>query len=394
MKVRTAVASIGLGAVAAVSAVALMLGTGLLPVKTETRTVVKDAGTNTVSMTTEGMSPQQLYDKYAQGVVEVMSTFAATSSTDPFAPSQSQTQQALGTGFVVSKDGYILTNAHVVNDNGQTAKSVTVAFKGEGSDTTKVDATVLGVDNTSDVALLKVDTGKTGSLTVLPLGDSDKLQVGEQVVAIGNPLGYDFTLTTGVVSALDRELQSPNGSVIANGIQTDAAINSGNSGGPLIDSTGHVIGINEQIASQSGGNQGLGFAVPINTAVRVMDQLKSGGEVKYAWLGIQGQTLTSDVASALGIDGQGVLVAKVVDGSPAAKAGVKGGSNETSVQGQPYITGGDVITAIDGQQVSSMEDLAAIVSEHQPGDEVSLSVMRGGSASDLTVTLSEKPQQY
>jgi len=391
MKVRTAVASIGLGAVAAVSAVALMLGTGLLPVKTETRTVVKDAGTNTVSMTTEGMSPQQLYDKYAQGVVEVMSTFAATSSTDPFAPSQSQTQQALGTGFVVSKDGYILTNAHVVNDNGQTAKSVTVAFKGEGSDTTKVDATVLGVDNTSDVALLKVDTGKTGSLTVLPLGDSDKLQVGEQVVAIGNPLGYDFTLTTGVVSALDRELQSPNGSVIANGIQTDAAINSGNSGGPLIDSTGHVIGINEQIASQSGGNQGLGFAVPINTAVRVMDQLKSGGEVKYAWLGIQGQTLTSDVASALGIDGQGVLVAKVVDGSPAAKAGVKGGSNETSVQGQPYITGGDVITAIDGQQVSSMEDLAAIVSEHQPGDEVSLSVMRGGSASDLTVPLSVNP---
>ena len=180
----------------------------------------------------------------------------------------------------------------MVDNQGQTAESVTVGFKGEGSDTNKVDATIVGVDNSSDVALLKIDPGKAGDLTVLPLGDSDKLQVGEQVVAIGNPLGYDFTLTTGVVSALDRELQSPNGSVIADGIQTDAAINHGNSGGPLIDATGHVIGINEQIASQSGAPEGIGFAVPINTAIRVMDQLKSDGQVTYAWLGIQGQTLT------------------------------------------------------------------------------------------------------
>ena len=394
MKVRTAVASIGLGAVAAVSAVALMLGTGLLPVKTETRTVVKDAGTSTVSMTTDGMTPQQLYDEYAQGVVEVVSTFTGTSSTEPFAPSQSQTQEALGTGFVVSKDGYILTNAHVVDNQGQKAESVTVGFKAEGSGTKKVDAEIVGIDNSSDVALLKVDPDTAGDLTVLPLGDSDKLQVGAQVVAIGNPLGYDFTLTTGVISALDRELRSPNGSVIGNGIQTDAAINHGNSGGPLIDATGHVIGINEQIASESGAPEGLGFAVPINTAVRVMDQLKSGGEVKYAWLGIQGQTLTADIASALGVDGEGVLVAQVVDGSPAADAGIKGGTEQTTLQDQTYVVGGDVITAIDGAQVSSMEELAGIVSQHAPGDKVTLSVLRGGDASELTVTLGEKPQQY
>ena len=394
MKVRTAVASIGLGAVAAVSAVALMLGTGLIPVKTETRTVVEGAGTSPVSMPTSGMTPQQLYEKYAQGVVEVVSTFPAASSTSPFAPSQEQAQQALGTGFVVSKDGYILTNAHVVDNQGQNAESVTVGFKGEGSDTNKVDATIVGVDNSSDVAVLKVDTDKTGDLTVLPLGDSDKLEVGEQVVAIGNPLGFDFTLTTGVVSALNRELQSPNGSVIADGIQTDAAINHGNSGGPLIDATGHVIGINEQIASQSGAPEGIGFAVPINTAIRVMDQLKSDGKATYAWLGIQGQTMSADIASALGVDGEGVLVAQVVDGSPAAEAGIKGGSDQTSLQGQPYVVGGDVITAIDGEQVSSMEQLAGIVSQHAPGDEVKLSILRDGSASELTVTLSERPQQY
>lgn len=394
MRTRTALASIGLGAVAAVATMAVMLWTGAIPVKTETRTLVEGAATTAVaSSTSEGLTPAQIYDTYAQGVVEVVATFPGTPSTDPFGQSGGS-QRALGTGFVVSEDGYILTNAHVVSANGATAEGVTVTFKGDGSAGTKVDVKVVGVDDTSDVALLKVDPGKAGDLTVLPIGDSDKVRVGEQVVAIGNPLGYDFTLTTGVVSALDRELQSPNGSIIPNGIQTDAAINSGNSGGPLINARGEVIGINEQIASQSGGNQGLGFAVPINTAVKVMDQLKNGGEVKYAWLGISGQTLTADVASALGIDGEGVLVAKVVDGSPAADAGLKGGAGETSVQGQPYVTGGDVITAIDGKQVSSMEDLAATIASHAPGDNVKLTVVRDGKTSEMTVTLGEKPAAY
>ena len=392
MRARTAFGALALGVIAAVAAVAVMFATGLVPVRTETRTVVEQSDTAPVAMNSSAMTPQQIYDKYAQGVVEVVAQFSGQSSTDP--SGQSGTQQALGTGFVVSKDGYILTNSHVVSQNGQTVDTATITFKGEDSTTTKATATVLGADDSSDVALLKVDPGEVGDLTVIPLGDSDKVQVGEQVVAIGNPLGYDFTLTTGVVSALERELQSPNGSVIANGIQTDAAINHGNSGGPLIDATGHVIGINEQIASQSGAPEGIGFAVPINTAIRVMDQLKSGGHVTYAWLGIQGQTLTADVASELGIDGEGVLVAQVVDGSPAQKAGIKGGDAQTPVQGQPYVTGGDVITAIDGQQLSTMENLAGAISQHPPGDEVTLSVVRNGSASELTVTLSEKPQAY
>lgn len=393
MRMRTAVASIALGIVAAVGSMTLALATGLVPVQSVTTTVVEPAQTSTVSMTTTDMTPEEIYDTYAQGVVEVVATFSGTSSMGPYGPTGGS-PRALGTGFVVSEDGYILTNAHVVSERGVTAESVTVSFKDEESAGTKVPATIVGADDSSDVALLKIDPDEAGDLTVIPLGDSDELKVGEPVVAIGNPLGFDFTLTTGVVSALDRELQSPNGSIISNGIQTDAAINSGNSGGPLIDATGHVIGINEQIASESGGNQGLGFAVPINTAIRVMEQLKDGGQVEYAWLGIQGQSLTEDIAAALGIEGQGVLVAEVVDGSPAAEAGLQGGTSETSVQGQPYVVGGDVITAIDGEAVSSMEELAGTIAEKAPGDEITLTVLRDGATTDVTVTLEVRPQAY
>ena len=162
------------------------------------------------------------------------------------------------------------------------------------------------------------------------------MQPGEPVVAIGNPLGYDFSITEGIVSATNRNLQSPNGSTISNGIQTDAAINEGNSGGPLIDSSGEVIGINEQIASTTGANTGLGFAVPIDTAENVMNQLRTSGSVSYAWLGIEGQTLSPDVAKTLGLKTtEGVLVARVVSGSPAAKAGIKGGSEQQSCRVRP-----------------------------------------------------------
>jgi S1-C subfamily serine protease len=226
------------------------------------------------SYTGGGLTPQQIYQQHASSVVEILSTFPGT--TDAFGQS-SGSQQGIGSGFVVSKDGYILTNAHVVNENGQAASDVTVVFKGSGSQTTKVAGTVVGADQSTDVALIKVDPSQTPTLNPIPLGQSSSVQVGEPVVAIGNPLGLDFSLSSGVVSAVDRSVQSPNGATIANGIQTDASINPGNSGGPLIDSTGHVIGINEQIASQSGGNEGIGFAVPIDTAIQTMNQLKAGG---------------------------------------------------------------------------------------------------------------------
>ena len=233
-------------------------------------------GTSTTSFTafkTSGLTPQQVYQKNVGSVVEIKSTFAGT--TDMFGQT-SGGGQGIGTGFVVSKDGYILTNAHVVSESGQAASQVTVVFKSSGSNGTQIPATVVGADESTDVALLKIDPSQAPALVPVSLGDSSKVQVGEQVVAIGNPLGLDFSLSSGVVSATNRSLQSPNGATITGGIQTDAAINPGNSGGPLFDANGNVIGINEQIDSQSGGNEGIGFAVPINTAVSVMQQIKDG----------------------------------------------------------------------------------------------------------------------
>lgn len=221
---------------------------------------------------TTGLTPQQIYEKYVGSVVEVRATFPGT--YDMWGQ-YSGDQQALGTGFVVSTDGDILTNAHVVSESGQTVSSVTVIFKGSGSEGIEVQGTVVGADESTDVALIQIDPSTSPELTPIPLGDSSKIAVGEEVVAIGNPLGLEFSLSKGVVSATGRDLQSPNGAVITGGIQTDAAINQGNSGGPLIDANGRVIGINEQIASQSGGNEGIGFAVPINTAISVMEQMKA-----------------------------------------------------------------------------------------------------------------------
>ncbi len=235
-------------------------------------------GTGTTSFASftdsAGLTPQQIYDENVGSVVEIVTTFPGT--TDIFGQS-SGGQQGLGSGFVVSEDGYILTNAHVVSQNGQAVATVEVVFKANGDQQTKVQGTVVGADESTDVALIKVDPSQTGDLRPVEIGDSSSVKIGEQVVAIGNPQGLDFTLTTGVVSATDREMQSPDGSTITGAIQTDAAINPGNSGGPLFDSAGKVIGINEQIATQSGGNEGLGFAVPIDTAVQVMEQIKAGG---------------------------------------------------------------------------------------------------------------------
>ena len=226
----------------------------------------------------------------------------------------------------------------------------------------------------------------------LTLGNSANVPVGEPVVAIGNPLGYDFSITAGIVSATGRTLDAPNGLKIPNGIQTDAAINPGNSGGPLIDPTGKVIGINEQIATQSGGNEGLGFAVPINAAIKSMDQLKSGGTVKYAWLGVSGQTLTPELAKILNMTPtQGALVEQVASGGPAAKAGVKAGSKTVTVQGQSFTVGGDVIVKADGTQIASFDDLIAFLATKKPGDTVTLTVERGGKTLNINVTLAQRP---
>jgi S1-C subfamily serine protease len=338
----------------------------------------------------QGLTPEQLYKSMSPGVVMVQSEFPSA-GTNVFG--QSQSGQAIGTGFVVSKDGYVLTNAHVVQDQGQKASSVTIVFNKGGSKTQKVKGQIMGIDSTSDVAVLKVDPAGV-DLQPLPLGDSSKVQVGEDVVAIGNPLNYDFSITSGIVSAVGRSLQGPSGRPIPNIIQTDAAINPGNSGGPLIDSTGHVIGINEQIASVSGGNQGIGFAVPINTAIRSLAQLKGGGTVKYAWLGVYGSPVdvTPQTAKQLGTTAQsGALVEKVVPNGPAAKAGLKGGDKSVSIQGQTVTAGGDVIVKVDGRDIATFSDLIAYIETKQPGDTVTVTVVRGGQTQDIKATLGTLP---
>ena len=362
--------------------------------------LVFDLGQNTKTVVTiapspaayasgaQGLSPDQIYKSLSGGVVMVLSSFG-DEGVGPFG--DAQTGQALGTGFVVDEDGYILTNAHVVNDQGQSASSVTVVFRENDAETTRVKGELVGVDVSSDVAVIKVDP-KGLALRPLPLGDSGKVIVGEPVVAIGNPLGYDFSITSGIVSATGRSLQAPNGMTIANGIQTDAAINRGNSGGPLIDGRGRVIGINEQIASQSGGSQGLGFAVPINTAVRSLNQLRENGKVEYAWLGVTGQTLSSDVAAMFGIDTSGgVLVEEVSPGSPAAAAGIRGGGHVVSIQDQTFTLGGDIIVKIDATPIASFDDLVAYLSGKRPGDEVTLILDRDGEHLEVTATLAERP---
>jgi S1-C subfamily serine protease len=282
----------------------------------------------------------------------------------------------------------------VVQEQGQNASAVTVVFNKGGTKTQSVKGEIVGIDTGGDVAVIKVDPNGV-DLKPLPIGDSSKVAVGEPVVAIGNPLGYDFSITSGIVSATGRSLQAPNGQKIPNGIQTDAAINPGNSGGPLIDSTGHVIGINEQIASESGGNQGLGFAVPINSAIKALEQLKTGGSVKYAWLGVAGTALTPDLATAGGYTVQsGALIEEVSSNSPASKDGIKGGSQTVTVQGTQYTVGGDVIVKADSTEIASFDDLVAFLSTKAPGDTVTLTLAdKSGGTRTVQVTLGTRPAQ-
>jgi S1-C subfamily serine protease len=369
-------------ALAAIVVVLVLVITGVIPVSGGSGGS-QDGGASPAG----SLTPMQVFEKDAPGVVEVRAGFSA---------SDGATGQGLGTGFLVSEDGYLLTNAHVVtNDQGQDASSVVVVFRtpsGANPSDARVPATIVGSDLSSDIAVLKIDPSAAPALHALPLATGETVQVGEPVVAIGNPLGLSFTLTSGIVSATGRNLRSPNDSVIPDGIQTDAAINSGNSGGPLIDSAGRVIGVNTQIITVSGGSQGLGFAVSIDTAVDVMDQLKTSGSVANAYLGASGQTLTPELSAALGVTpDHGVLVARVGPGSPAAEAGVRGGTHQVSLQGQPFILGGDVITAMDSAPIATTTDLAAAVARHAPGDVVSLTVSRDGHELALQATLARRP---
>jgi putative serine protease PepD len=335
----------------------------------------------------DGLSVNEIYKQDSPGVafIQAQSNPEPTSPFDPFGGGGGGT--ATGSGFVIDTEGHLLTNAHVVSG----ADRIQVTL---GGDEEPMDAEVVGTDPSTDVAVLKVDA-PAEELHPLDLGDSSDLTVGDPVVAIGNPFGLDRTATAGIVSALQREIRAPNGFTIRNVIQTDAPINPGNSGGPLIDADGRVIGINSQIESPNGGgNVGIGFAVPVNTVREVTRQLIDTGEVQHAFLGITGADLTERIVDVLNLPvDRGALVQSVVPDSPADDAGVEAGTTNITIDGQPLRVGGDVITAFDGEPVTGMSDVIRAVDTHQPGDELELTLQRGGDERTVTVTLADRPAQ-
>ncbi len=303
---------------------------------------------------------------------------------------------AQGSGFVVSDDGYILTNSHVITTAGEgestappkAADKIYVEFR----DGDRVEARIVGWDLYDDVGVLKVDP-KEHELRTVPLGDSSKVVVGEPVAAIGSPFGQTSTITAGIVGATERAIDSLTSDYsLVDAIQTDAPINRGNSGGPLFDARGLVIGINAQIRSDSGTAEGVGFAVPINSAVRSMDQLIASGAVHYAWVGVRTQTVTAALAEHLKLGTeQGAAVQSVVKGSPGEKSGLKAGGTTKEFGGVPIRVGGDIIVAIDGEPVTTSEDVVRAVTQRLPGEVVMLTVVRGTKREEIKVKLGERP---
>jgi putative serine protease PepD len=315
------------------------------------REVTVDGGATAAAE--ETLSPSEVYDRAAQSVVEI----TVSSGGSGVGPGGAQAQ---GSGFVYDREGHVITNEHVVDG----AESVSVRF----ADGSSYDASVVGTDASSDLAVLKVEGAPESLLRPLTLADSSRLVVGQPVVAIGSPFGLEGSLTSGIVSALHRQMTAPNGFGIDDSIQTDAAINHGNSGGPLLDLRGRVIGVNAQIESDSGGNDGVGFAVPSNTIRSVVSQLVAGREVRYAYLGVSVESTTGDVT--------GARVTSVRTGTPAASAGLEEG---------------DVVVAIDGRTIGTADALRSAVAGKQPGEQLELTIVRDGDRRTVRAELAERP---
>jgi S1-C subfamily serine protease len=336
------------------------------------------------------LSVSDIYERSGPGVVQITTTTVRRIDTDPFFNAlgfpQQRRQKALGSGFVIDKAGHIATNFHVVEG----AETVEVSFSNRDS----VKARVVGTDPSTDIAVLEVNVD-AGALTPLDLGDSDRLQVGDSVVAIGNPFGLERSVTAGIVSALHRPLTAPNDFTIDDVIQTDAAINSGNSGGPLIDARGRVVGVNSAIATGNTGAQGnigIGFAVPINTVRDVASQLIERGKVEHAFLGIGVQPVDREVSRLFDLPvRRGLMVVRVYDSSAADKAGLRAGTDEVVVSGESYLLGGDILLAIDGRELATGEDLRDAISARKPGDKLTIEAYRDSEKRSFEVTLGRQP---
>jgi putative serine protease PepD len=305
---------------------------------------------------TSGGTVSDVYDRANDSVVEITVTLG--SGSVPGGPGGGASQ-AQGSGFVYDENGHVVTNAHVVDN----ASSVEVRFPNGKT----YHATVVGTDPSTDLAVLDVDA-PSSELTPLTLADSSALEVGQEVVAIGSPFGLENTVTSGIVSALDRSMQAPNGYTINGAVQTDAAINHGNSGGPLLDLEGRVVGVNSQIESDSGGSDGVGFAVPSNTVKSIVSQLVAGGSVEHAYLGVG---LTEPQGGEAG-----AAVSEVRSGTPAANAGLQSG---------------DRITSVDGESVASVQQVQSAIDTRKPGDSVKLGYVRDGASHTVDVTLGTRP---
>ncbi len=372
-----------LGGAVAVGGVALLGG-----LDGDTTVVTETVAASASEPTAAGsrMSINDIYRRAAPGVVQITSTIGGSSGTDHFGGDQFQTpaQRALGSGFVVDKAGHIITNYHVVEG----ADDIKVSFSNRDT----VQASVVGTDPSTDLALLTVEASAT-ALTPLPLGNSDEVEVGDQVVAIGNPFGLVRTATAGIVSALQRLIPAPNQFTIDHVIQTDAPINHGNSGGPLLNTRGQVIGVNTQIETGgASGNVGIGFAVPSNTVKNVVAQILRTGRVDRAYLGIRGQEIDADLAETYNLPVKaGILIESVATGSGAAKAGLEGGETQVVVAGETWVLGGDIVVAADGKRIVSIDQLRDAIAAHKPGEKISLEIYRDAKKTSVSVTLGRQP---
>jgi S1-C subfamily serine protease len=352
-------------------------------VKTVERTrvqVVEGLGKN-------GFQPAAIYQKLSPGVVTITSIFGGQSLGDVLGGGSA----GQGSGFVLDGRGYVATNAHVItNGTGNKitrAKEVYVQF----SDGNQVPAKIVGFDPNADVGVVKVDPQGL-DLVPLSLGHTGTVQVGDPVAAIGSPFGEENSLSVGVVSAKNRTIEALTDFSIGDAIQTDAAINRGNSGGPLLDAHGRVIGINSQIRSSGGGSVGVGFAVSIDTIRNSIEQIRKDGKARYAYIGVTSQPLYPQLAAKLGLPvPDGALVSDVVNGGPADKAGLRGGDKEIRFQASLVKVGGDVITKVDGKPITRTDDFSKQITRYHPGDHVTLEIYRGGAKRTAEVTLSERP---
>ena len=330
-----------------------------------------------VEASSPGFDAGRLYEEAAPGVVTIRSVFDSGA--------------AEGSGFVLNPEGEIVTNAHVVTDESSGDREPAEQVYVEFPDRNVVPAEIVGFDPFVDVALLRIDPNGF-ELHPLELGSDAELRVGQPVAAIGSPFGEQQSLSVGVVSATDRAVRSLTQFEISGAIQTDASINPGNSGGPLLDAGARVIGINQQIETNSGANDGVGFAVPVSAVKRSIEQLREDGEAEYAYIGVSSQTLYPQLARKLDLDTSfGSLVAEVVSGGPAEEAGIEGGEDKLRFQAVQYRTGGDVILQVDGQDIVRPDDLAEVIATHEPGDVVALTILHDDEREQVDVTLGKRP---